>query len=172
MTSILFIPASAALMFGIAFLLVRRFTARVVSAEALSQADRAPLQHLRRMERLLSSADFEFARAHGLSQERLRRLRADRRRIYRLYLRDLIAEFNAVAQTLRLLLVTSAGDRPDLAGELSRQRFAFYRALAITQVQLALHACGFDQSLSLDMVNVVEGLRASLQQFVEMPSAC
>jgi hypothetical protein len=82
-----------------------------------------------------------------------------------------VAEFNSVQKAVELLLVSSKVNRPDLAKELARQRFAFYRSLAITELRLVLHAWGCDKPISLDMLRALESLRASLEQLVPAQAA-
>src|SRR5688572_20360045 len=68
----------------------------------------------RPMERLLSKEDFEFlASQPGYDPGMSRKLRAERRRIFRSYLRQLRIDFIRLHQVARLLVLYSPEDRPD-----------------------------------------------------------
>ena len=150
-------------------LIVRRFSAERNPAEKSPEI--FSVRDLRPMGRLLNSKDCELLRSRGFTERQIRRFRAQRLRIVRLYMREVVAEFNSVHNALELLLVSSTVNRPDLAKELARQRFAFYRSLAIAELRLVLHARGCEKSISLDMLQALESLRASLEQLVPAQAA-
>jgi hypothetical protein len=150
-------------------LIVRRFPAERNPAGTSPEIFSAC--NLRPMERLLNRKDCELLRSRGFTEQQIKRFRAQRLRIVRLYVREVVAEFNSVQKALELRLVSSKVNRPDLAKELARQRFAFYRSLAITELRLVLHARGCDKPISLDMLQALESLRASLEQLAPAQAA-
>jgi hypothetical protein len=112
------------------------------------------------IERLLDPSEFEFLRKRGLSRHRIEQLRAKRRSIFRMYLRRLTYEFNAAHAALQAVLITAPIDRPELARELGKQRFLFYRGLIGVEVRLRLNALGFDgvPVPSLELIRPLERL--------------
>jgi hypothetical protein len=114
--------------------------------------------------RLLDPADFEFLRRRGASEKQVRKLRAERRRLFRLYLRSLARDFHQVHRAIKRILVQARVDRPDLAVTLARQQAAFYRNMLIAEVLLFAHACGWDNLPAMDLL---EPLNTILAQFWE-----
>jgi hypothetical protein len=80
----------------------------------------------RPMERLLSEEDYRFlASQPGFDKKMLRRIRSERRKVFRGYLACLSRDFSLVGAALRLMMMYSAQDRPDLAGILYKQQALF-----------------------------------------------
>jgi hypothetical protein len=93
------------------------------------------------MLRLLSAEDMQLVS----SAPALRRhLRAQRRRIFRSYLRCLSKDYSRLFGGVRWVMVNSSVDRPDLAILLSRQRRVFALAMCRIEWKLALHAAGLE----------------------------
>src|SRR5579863_2042122 len=70
----------------------------------------------RPMERLLGEEDFRFLAAQpGFSPKLGRRLRTERRQIFKGYLRSLSRDFHNISAACRMLVVHSAEDRAELA---------------------------------------------------------
>src|SRR5579871_527953 len=80
----------------------------------------------RPMERLLCEDDYRFlASQPGFDPRALRRMRSERRKIFRGYLACLSRDFSLVGAALRLMMMYSSHDRPDLAGILYKQQALF-----------------------------------------------
>lgn len=117
----------------------------------------------RPMERLLSEEDVEFLRSQpGYLPGMEKALRSGRRRIFRAYLRSLAADFNRLHLALRLALLESATDRPDLAAVLMKQKVTFFVALGAVHLRLAIHALGVGGVDVRGLVSTVERMRAEL----------
>jgi hypothetical protein len=169
MSELIFVGAVfAVLLVAAAFLLLRTLSLTSLShsqsfdGSGLSWRD-YPLK------RLLNPADFEFLRRSGVPEARIRQLRRERRRIYRLCLRSLAADFNRILQMLKLALVQSSNDRPDLAAELVRQKLMFYRNLFIAETAVMLHVCGVDRMPAMDLLAPLAALQDAMRQLA--PSA-
>ena len=119
----------------------------------------------RPMKRLLDPAELQYLRKQGVREEIVTKLRTQRREIYRLYLRDLVQEFNKVHESLKLLLVSSYSDRPDMARLLMKKKFTFYRNLFLVEGWLTLHACGVDKMPDIDIARSLEIIQL---QFLEL----
>jgi len=129
----------------------------------------SPVQELcwkdyRPLERLLDPADFEFLRRRGVSETKIKKMRAERRRIYRLCLRNLAYDFNQIHRGVNLVLIQSNVDRPELAAELAKQKLTFYRNLLTAEFRLTLNAFGMDRMPAIDLLQPLEVLQSHLQQ--------
>lgn len=97
----------------------------------------------RPMMRLLDSADYDFLQSQpGTSKKMVRQLRAERRDIFRSYLRALVRDFHRLHLTARMVLAYSELDRPELVQKLLKQRLTFTLAVLSIEVKLVLHAAG------------------------------
>ena len=97
----------------------------------------------RPMERLLSEEDYRFLASQvGFDKKMLRKIRSERRKVFRGYLAGLSRDFSLVGAALRLMMMYSAQDRPDLAGILYKQQALFAFGMLGVQWRLVLHACG------------------------------
>lgn len=146
------------------FLLLRTFFASCSSyAEAsepldLSWRDYLPLR------RLLDPADFEYMRQRGVSELKIKKLRVERRKIYRLFLRNLAHDFDHVHRRVSLMLIQSHIDRPELATELATEKLTFYRNLVQVEFRLTLHAWGIERMPAIDLLQPLEALESQLRQ--------
>jgi hypothetical protein len=96
----------------------------------------------RPMQRLLAESDYEFLEANGGSADVIRRLKAERRRLFRLYLRNLVRDFNRLHRAARILSLEADTDRSEFAILLLRMRVAFACTVAMVQFRLTLNAFG------------------------------
>jgi hypothetical protein len=110
----------------------------------------------RPLTRLLSEDDFRFlSRQAGYTAELGKKLRRERRLVFRAYLRNLIRDFNRLYKGAAILVVHSEVDRPELASSLLRIRANFYYALCMVQFRLALHAAGVEM---MDVTPILQSL--------------
>ena len=124
------------------------------------------------MQRLLQEEDYEFlASQPGCDRRLLRRLRTERRRLFRRYLSCLTRDFSRVCGAVRMLMVYSTQDRPDLAVILYKQQALFAFGLLAVQWHLALHTCGIGSVDVRGLVRAMEYMRLELRQMVPVPSA-
>ncbi len=115
------------------------------------------------MERLLDASDFRFLETQpGYRPEMGRRLLAQRRKIFKQYLRMLIRDFNQLHFFARLMLVHSAEDRPDLARELFRQQIRFYLAVCFVRCKVALYPLGWTAVDVPKLVHALERMRSRI----------
>jgi hypothetical protein len=110
----------------------------------------------RPMLRLLSDDDLSFVPA----QSKLRKsLRANRRELFREYLRCLTRDYGRLLAGVRLAIVQSGTDRPDLARALAKNRILFAVAICKIELRLALHVTGIGKVEIAGLVDAVEVLR-------------
>jgi hypothetical protein len=110
--------------------------------------DEFSLESYAPMERLLCMDDSSI-RLPGKNARR--KLRAERRRIFRAYLQNLIENFRHLHLMGRFMLLHSQVDRPDLAMALVCQWLIFWRAVVLIEVALLRHALG---SKAIDVASV------------------
>lgn len=111
----------------------------------------------RPMERLLAGGDFAFvATQSGLPAATVRRMRKDRQRLFRRYLRNLVRDFNRIHACAVQCALSATVDRPELSGALVRQKLSFHVAVCAMRVQLALHVAGIG---SVDVQDLLGTLR-------------
>ncbi|HTT60279.1 MAG TPA: hypothetical protein VMG35_00510 [Bryobacteraceae bacterium] len=121
----------------------------------------------RPMERLLGEEDYRFlASQPGIDRKMLRRMRSERRKILRGYLACLSRDFSLVGAALRLMMMYSSHDRPDLAGILYKQQALFACGMLSVQWHLALHACGLGAVDVRNLVGAMEFMRLELRQMI------
>jgi hypothetical protein len=120
----------------------------------------------RPMERLLSEQDYRFlASQPGFDKKMLRRIRSERRKVFRGYLACLSRDFSLVGAALRLMMMYSTQDRPDLAGILYKQQALFALGMLAVQWRLALHTCGLG---TVDVSGLVRGMEFMRQELRHM----
>jgi hypothetical protein len=126
----------------------------------------------RPMERLLSEEDYRFlASQPGFDKKMLRRMRSERRKVFRGYLACLSRDFSLVGAALRLMMMYSVHDRPDLAGILYKQQALFAFGMLTVQWHLALHTCGLGSVEISGLVRAMESVRLELRQIIPAEGA-
>jgi hypothetical protein len=131
-------------------------------------------QRYRPLERLLDQREMSRLQSHpAITPKMLRSIRSRRVRIFRAYLNSLSADYGRVCKTVRLLMVQSAQDRPDLANVLVRQRFTFSLRLMMAECRLTLHALGVGGVDVAQLVAALDSMRVELNSLMvaAQPSA-
>ena len=123
------------------------------------------IEAYRPMERLFDETDFEFlASQPGYDPSIARKLRAERRRIFRGYLRCLISDFNRLVHLAQLAMVHSSEDRPDLARAIFRLRLNFFWNVANAEVRLALAPLPLGSINAPRLIGCLTSLRENLEE--------
>ncbi len=124
----------------------------------------------RPMMRLLDSRDIEFLRSQaGYTRKMEAKLRAQRCQIFRGYLRCLDLDFKRVCTALKVVLVQSAQDRPDLSAVLVHHRIMFVSGLLAVYFRLLLYRWGICTVDVTSLVQIFDVMRIELRTLV--PSA-
>ncbi len=124
------------------------------------------------MGRLLSEEDFLFLAAQpGYRPEIGARLRGERRRIFRRYLRELARDFHRLHAEARRMVANSTAEHSELVGMLLRQQVTFWRGLVAIEVRLALGGVGLGKVDVRGLVEAIEGMRLELARFSAPASA-
>lgn len=123
----------------------------------------------RPMLRLLGDEDLDFVSGRSHLH---RVLRAQRRQLFRRYLRCLARDYALLLAGVRAVMVQSGIDRPDLARALAKNRVLFAITLARVELRLALHAAGIGKVDISGLVDALESLRAQVTSLAStIPSA-
>jgi len=123
--------------------------------------------HYKPMLRLLDSADIEFLRSQpGCTREMETKLRIQRCQVFRGYLRSLTSDFQRVCMALKIVMVQSEQDRPDLASALMHQQMLFATGLLGIHFRLALYRLGICSVDVTGLVRTFDGMRIELCNMV------
>jgi hypothetical protein len=158
---------------GVFLLLFRHMLVRGKEPEAnLEWCRDFSIARYRPMERLFVEEDYDFLATHpGFHPGISRKLRAERRRIFRHYLRCLSRDFDRLLAAAKLVLVHAAQDRPDLATMLLKQRLIFGYAMAVVRVRLALQTVGVGTVDVRRLVGSLESMRDQLRMLTQQVQA-
>jgi hypothetical protein len=135
------------------------------SAEA-GGATSVAADRYRPMLRLLSNDDLAFVSTNSKLK---RELRARRRSLFRRYLGCLTRDYAQLLASVRLAMVHSGVDRPDLAKALARNRVLFAVAICKVELRLALHATGMGNVDISGLVQALETLRGQVSVLSTSP---
>jgi hypothetical protein len=120
----------------------------------------------RPMLRLLAEDDYEFLTAMGTDSSTVRHLRAERRRIFRLYLNNLVRDFGRLHRAARILVLESELERSEVAARLVRIRFDFFLAVCAIRCRLVLHAAGLGAVDVRRLIEALECMRSDVRTLV------
>lgn len=126
----------------------------------------------RPMQRLLAEEELQFLEAQpGYRLQMRKKFRAERRMLFRQYLRCLGQDFDQICGAIKLLTLTSAQDRPDLAAALLKQKCLFAYCMATVQARLTLHWLGIGAVDIRPLVDSIHALRLQFQQLAGTATA-
>src|ERR1700730_1485036 len=116
------------------------------------------------MERLLDDTDAEFLRSHrSFDRKAQKAFRSNRIHLFRGYMHQLSADFGRICKALKVLMVHSQVDRPDLAGLIMKQQFTFSLAMMKLEVKLTLYGFGWAGVDAKAVMEPLAAVRAQLQ---------
>src|SRR5690242_580027 len=130
-SSVILIAVLVCVAIGLSLVLgVRKVAKPIILPATVSWIEELSTERYRPMLRLLSQDEIEtLQRQPGFTPKAEASFRRSRCRIYRSYLASLNQDFNRISVALKILMVQSSSDRPDLAATLLRTRLAFNAAL-------------------------------------------
>ena len=140
----------------------------LVSSLRVSDVDAGRLSRFsvtryRPMARLFAEEDYEFLACHkGYNPRMARQFRRERRRVFRSYLDRLKRDFGQLEAAIKLCMIMSREDRPDLAKALLKRRLVFTYALMVVEWHLALHSLGLGTVDVSRLVGSLDGMRIQL----------
>ena len=123
------------------------------------------------MLRLLNQEDVDFLLTQpGFTPEMASRFRRQRCLLFQAYLRCLDADFRRICTALKILLVQSKHDRPDLASVLLRSQLDFACAMMTVQFRLQCYRHGLGSVAVRDLVKLFDQMRLELRALVPADS--
>jgi hypothetical protein len=129
------------------------------------------LDRYRPMLRMLDGGDIEFLRSQpGFTPSMATKLRAQRTKIFAGYLKSLETDFVRVCSAIKLIMVQSQHDRPELAETLIRQQISFAFLMLSVRGRLVLYSwgvCGVDVT---QLVKLFDSTRLELRTLVPVSS--
>lgn len=121
------------------------------------------MDRFRPMARMLDAQELKFlASQPGYRPEMGARLQRSRRRIFRMYLGELSAEFERLHAAARRMATEAPEQHADLIPLLMRQQFAFWRSVAAIEMRLALSWAGFAPADASRLLEIVAELQQAL----------
>jgi hypothetical protein len=120
----------------------------------------------RPMLRLLAEDDYEFLMAASNDKAAVRRLRAERRQIFRMYLNNLTRDFSRLHLAARIMVLESEQERSEVAERLMRIRFEFFVGVLAVRCRLALHGLGIGTVDVRRLVEAIETMGGDLRTLV------
>jgi hypothetical protein len=150
------------------FLLVRK-TAFSGSSLPLTAEwiDELSIERYRPMMRLLDGGDLEFLKSQpGFTPRMAAKLRVQRCQIFRGYLRCLSGDFQRVCAAIKVLMLQSQHDRPDLAGVLIQHQIMFASGMAAVYFRLFLYRWGLSGVSVTGLVTNFDRMRLELRSLV------
>ena len=117
------------------------------------------------MGRLMAEEDLVFLKSQpGYRAEMGERWKRERRRIFRLYLAELKADFRRLHAHARELVAGSDADSAALVEVLMKQQLTFLMATTALEFRLALQGIGVGRVDITPLIELVEAMRADLAQ--------
>ena len=136
------------------------FFSRLRRLRVIAQSNAAMVvaNRYRPMVRLLADEDTLLVSSN---KRLVRKLRTERRRIFRSYLDCLTKDYGRLLNGVRLAMVRSGVDRPDLAQALAKNQITFTIALCRIEFRLLLHQAGIGK---VDVTGLVDAMEALCTQ--------
>jgi hypothetical protein len=129
--------------------------------------DDLSLDRYRPMLRMLDGSDIAFLRSQpGFTPDMAKKLRTQRTQIFRGYLRSLETDFGRVCAAIKLVMLQSKYDRPELAESLLRQQVTFACAMLSVRGRLCLYSLGVSGVEVSKLVNIFDCMRLELRTMV------
>ena len=130
------------------------------------------VERYRPMIRLLDDSDLRSLRERpGVSPQQIIEFRRERSRIFRNYLKRLNADFASVCLALKVVMLQSQVDRPDLASTLLRTQFRFAVGLVWVQVRLGLYDLGIGTVKIDGLLSLFDNMRLELRSLTPAPES-
>ena len=145
----------------------RRLTAPTTLPVTAAWIDELSVDRYQPMTRLLGEDDFHFIRSHaGSSRKRTTEFRRQRCELFQSYLRCLHSDFQRVFMALKIIMVQSRYDRPDLAQLLLRSQRAFIFGLVMVEARVFLYRWGLASVEVNELLKLFDAARLELRTLV------
>ena len=122
------------------------------------------VERYRPMLRLLDDSDLQSLRQRSdIGPREIAEFRHERSRIFRDYLKRLNADFASVCLALKVVMLQSQVDRPDLASTLLRTQIRFALGLVWVQARLGLYDLGIGTVQVEGLLTLFDSMRLELR---------
>jgi hypothetical protein len=129
--------------------------------------DDLSLNRYRPMLQMLDGRDIAFLQTQpGYTPDIAKKLRSQRTQIFRSYLRSLEADFGRVCSAIKVVMLQSSNDRPELAKALLRQQLIFTCAMLSVRAHLFLYSMGLSGVKVSSLVKIFDSMRRELLTMV------
>jgi len=143
-------------------MIVRRRSAVTLDRD---ETDGFSLERYQPMGRLMAEEDLAFLKSQpGYRAEMGERWKRERRKIFRLYLTELKADFGRLHAQARELVAGSGADSAALLEVLMKQQVTFLMATTALEFRLALQWIGIGKVSITPLIQLVEAMRMDLAQ--------
>jgi hypothetical protein len=123
------------------------------------------------MWRLLGQEDLRFLRTQpGFTSQMANTFRIQRCQVFREYLRQLDSDFKCICMALKVVIVQSKHDRPDLASVLVRNQMTFAYGIMMVQFQLMCYRYGIGTVNVTGLLKLFDRMRLELRTLVPAES--
>lgn len=124
------------------------------------------------MSRLLEGGDFDFlSRQPGFDARLARQIRAERRRVFALYLNRLVEDFECIHSELLSMNMSCPDERSEAAFDLMLQRVRFHGLIGWVRCQLVLHRFGLAQVDVRQVLRFLPTMQARAQRLATVSIA-
>jgi hypothetical protein len=167
LTSVVLLAAVAFGVAGVALLLGRLHAYRGQDTENKNGYSPAYYEPMRQ---LLDPQDVDFlASQPGVGRDQISEFNRNRRKIFRMYLRELAADFRALHRQARELVAASPEKSGDLVEMLLRQQVRFWMGLVAIEMQLAMESAGLGAVNPKRLLETVDALHAAVTHATASP---
>lgn len=157
---------------GLLTYLVRRVASGANLPVTLQWIEDLSLDQYRPMLRMLEGDDIHFLRSQpGFTPGMETKLRAQRTQIFRGYLRSLETDFARICSAIKMIMLHSQHDRPDLATAFIRQQITFACEMFSARLRLLLYSCGLCGVDATRLVKIFDSVRLELRTLVPASAA-
>lgn len=122
------------------------------------------LERYQPMARLLGGEDLDFLRRNTSCPKIAARWERSQRRIVRIYLKELATDFHRLHAKARILVAESPEQCAPLVPVLFKQQIAFWRALGMIELRLALGGLNLTHTSVQELVRALEALQMEISR--------
>lgn len=169
-----FIVSASVVLIGLVLVLVK-LTRHFASPQHLPVTaewiEELSIERYRPMLRLFNQEDLHFLRSQpGFTPQMATKFRVQRCQLFQEYLRNLDDDFKRICMALKVLMVQSEHDRPDLASVLVRNQMTFAYGMTMVRFELVCYRYGVGTVDVTGLVKLFDGLRLELRTLVPAES--
>lgn len=162
---------TVALLLALAMIVRKAFAGSALPVDT-GWIEELSVERYRPMMRLLDSSDITFLRSQpGFTPRLEATLRQERCRLFRGYLGLLETDFRRVSMAVKVLMLQSRYDRPDLASTLLRHQATFALGITLVRIRLALFQLGLGAVDVSMVVKTFDAMRLELRSLTPVMAA-